>query len=418
MGGKIMPKIAKIQAYELLDSRSNPTVGVVVELSGGARGFAIVPSGASTGAYEACELRDKGSARYGGNGVKRAVNNVNGVIADCLLGQYALNQRKIDSILNKLDGTDDKSNLGANAILAVSLAVSKAAANFFGVPLYKYIGGIGAYKLPQPMMNILNGGAHAKNNVDIQEFMIVPSMQLGFSEALRIGSEIYKTLSSMLIKLGKSVGVGDEGGFAPDLKSDEEAIELLCDAIEKSGYSTDDVKIALDIAASEWYQGDGIYLKPKSNLEISTEGLIDMYKNFVAEYPVISIEDGLSEDDWQGWGILTKALGRQIQLVGDDIFVTNVKRLKKGIDTGVANSILIKPNQIGTLTETLDVIYAAKSNGYNTVISHRSGETEDTTIADIAVGVNAGQIKTGAPCRSERVAKYNRLLLIENELYK
>lgn len=413
-----MPKIAKIQAYELLDSRSNPTVGVVVELSGGARGFAIVPSGASTGAYEACELRDKGSARYGGNGVKRAVNNVNGVIADCLLGQYALNQRKIDSILNKLDGTDDKSNLGANAILAVSLAVSKAAANFFGVPLYKYIGGIGAYKLPQPMMNILNGGAHAKNNVDIQEFMIVPSMQLGFSEALRIGSEIYKTLSSMLIKLGKSVGVGDEGGFAPDLKSDEEAIELLCDAIEKSGYSTDDVKIALDIAASEWYQGDGIYLKPKSNLEISTEGLIDMYKNFVAEYPVISIEDGLSEDDWQGWGILTKALGRQIQLVGDDIFVTNVKRLKKGIDTGVANSILIKPNQIGTLTETLDVIYAAKSNGYNTVISHRSGETEDTTIADIAVGVNAGQIKTGAPCRSERVAKYNRLLLIENELYK
>ncbi len=411
-----MSKISKVTAYEMLDSRSNPTVAVSVELCDGSRGFALSPSGASTGAYEAIELRDKQDARYGGKGVKNAVQNVNEIISNALIGQCAYNQRHIDNLMCELDGTPNKSVLGANAILAVSLAVAHASANSQKIPLYRYLGGINGATMPRPMMNILNGGAHAKNNIDIQEFMIFPPVEAGFSEALRMGSEIYRTLSEMLTRLGKSTAVGDEGGFAPDLKSDEEAIELLCDAIEKSGYSTDDVKIALDIAASEWYQGEGLYLRPKRNEEISSKGLIDMYTDLCEKYPIISIEDGLSEDDWQGWKTLTDTLSDKIQLVGDDLFVTNKQRLQKGIESGVGNAILIKPNQIGSLTETLDVITLAQKNGYKAVISHRSGETEDTTIADLAVATNAGQIKTGAPCRTDRVAKYNRLLLIEEEI--
>ncbi len=411
-----MSKISKIKAYEMLDSRSNPTVGVAVELSDGSRGFALSPSGASTGAYEAVELRDKTEARFGGRGVKNAVQNVNEVISNALIGQCAYNQRHIDNLMCELDGTPNKSVLGANAVLGVSLAVAHAAAASQKTPLYRYLGGINAAKMPRPMMNILNGGAHAKNNIDIQEFMIFPPVEAGFSEGLRMGSEIYKTLAHMLTKLGKSTAVGDEGGFAPDLKNDEEAIELLCDAIEKAGYSTNDVKIALDIAASEWYQGEGLYLRPKRREEISSSGLIDLYTDLCEKYPIVSIEDGLSEDDWEGWKTLTDTLSDKIQLVGDDLFVTNKQRLTKGIESGVGNAILIKLNQIGTLTETLDVIELAHQNGYKAVISHRSGETEDTTIADLAVATNAGQIKTGAPCRTDRVAKYNRLLLIEDEL--
>lgn len=411
-----MSKISKITAYEMLDSRSNPTVAVCAELTDGAKGFAFSPSGASTGAYEAIELRDTGSARYGGKGVLGAVQNVNEVISNALIGQCAYNQRHIDKIMLELDGTPNKSVLGANGILAVSLAVAHAAAASQKIPLYRYLGGANASTLPRPMMNILNGGAHAKNNIDIQEFMIFPPVEAGFSEALRIGSEIYKTLASELERMSLSTAVGDEGGFAPNLKSDEEAIELLCDAIEKAGYSTKDIKIALDIAASEWYQGEGLYLRPKRNEEISSEGLISLYTDLCEKYPIVSIEDGLSEDDWQGWKALTDTLTDKIQLVGDDLFVTNKERLNKGIELGVGNAILIKPNQIGTLTETLDVIELARKNGYKSVISHRSGETEDTTIADLAVATNAGQIKTGAPARSERVAKYNRLLQIENEI--
>ncbi len=411
-----MSKISKIKAYELLDSRSNPTVGVCVELCDGSRGFALSPSGASTGAYEAIEMRDKTDARYDGKGVKSAVNNVNEIISNALIGQCAYNQRHIDELMLEIDGTQNKSVLGANAILAVSLATAHASAASLKMPLYRYLGGINGAEMPRPMMNILNGGAHAKNNIDIQEFMIFPPVESGFTEALRMGSEIYKKLSSMLEALGKSTAVGDEGGFAPDLASDEEAIELLCEAIEKAGYSTNDVKIALDIAASEWYQGDGLYLRPKRNEEISSKGLIDMYSELTSKYPIISIEDGLSEDDWEGWKSLTDTIGNKIQLVGDDLFVTNKQRLIKGIEKGVGNAILIKPNQIGTLSETLDVIRLAKKSGYRAVISHRSGETEDTTIADLAVAVNAGQIKTGAPARTDRVAKYNRLLLIESEL--
>ncbi len=411
-----MSKISKIKAYEMLDSRSNPTVAVAVELSDGSRGFALSPSGASTGAYEAVELRDKTDARFGGKGVKNAVQNVNEVISNALIGQCAYNQRHIDNLMCEIDGTPNKSVLGANAVLGVSLAVAHAAAVSQKTPLYRYLGGINAAKMPRPMMNILNGGAHAKNNIDIQEFMIFPPVESGFSEALRMGSEIYKTLAEMLAKLGKSTAVGDEGGFAPDLKNDEEAIELLCDAIEKAGYSTNDVKIALDIAASEWYQGEGLYLRPKRREEISSSGLIDLYTDLCEKYPIVSIEDGLSEDDWEGWKTLTDTLTDKIQLVGDDLFVTNKQRLTKGIESGVGNAILIKPNQIGTLTETLDVIELAHQSGYKAVISHRSGETEDTTIADLAVATNAGQIKTGAPCRTDRVAKYNRLLLIEDEI--
>ncbi len=411
-----MSKISKVKGFELLDSRSNPTVAVEVELTDGSRGFALSPSGASTGAYEAIELRDKNSSRYNGKSVSNAVSNVNEVISNALVGQCAYNQRHIDALMLELDATPNKSVLGANAILAVSLAVAHASAGSLKLPLYRYLGGVNAGKMPRPMMNVLNGGAHAKNNIDIQEFMIFPPVEAGFSEALRMGSEVYKTLAKMLESKGLSTAVGDEGGFAPNLNSDEEAIELLCEAIEKAGYSTNDIKIALDIAASEWYQGDGLYLRPKRNEEISSQGLIDSYASLISKYPIISIEDGLSEDDWEGWKTLTDTLGSKLQLVGDDLFVTNRARLTSGIEKGVGNAILIKPNQIGTLTETLDVIALAQQNGYKTVISHRSGETEDTTIADLAVAVNAGQIKTGAPCRSERTAKYNRLLLIENEI--
>lgn len=411
-----MSKISKVKGFELLDSRSNPTVAVEVELTDGSRGFALSPSGASTGAYEAIELRDKNSSRYNGKSVSNAVSNVNEVISNALVGQCAYNQRHIDALMLELDATPNKSVLGANAILAVSLAVAHASAKSLKLPLYRYLGGVNAGKMPRPMMNVLNGGAHAKNNIDIQEFMIFPPVEAGFSEALRMGSEVYKTLAKMLESKGLSTAVGDEGGFAPNLNSDEEAIEFLCEAIEKAGYSTNDIKIALDIAASEWYQGDGLYLRPKRNEEISSQGLIDSYASLASKYPIISIEDGLSEDDWEGWKTLTDTLGGKLQLVGDDLFVTNRARLTSGIEKGVGNAILIKPNQIGTLTETLDVIALAQQNGYKTVISHRSGETEDTTIADLAVAVNAGQIKTGAPCRSERTAKYNRLLLIENEI--
>lgn len=411
-----MKTITSVRAYELIDSRSNPTVGVEVKLADGSAGFAISPSGASTGAYEAHELRDKDGARYGGKGVQNAVENVNRIISEALAGLNGADQTLIDSKMIEIDGSQNKSALGANAILAVSLATAKAAANSYKMPLYRYLGGTNAAVLPTPMMNILNGGAHAKNNIDIQEFMIVPTGFESFAQTLRAGSEIYHKLSEMLKKYGMFTAVGDEGGFAPNLDSDETAIELLCDAITKAGYSTDNVKIALDIASSEWYQGDGLYLMPKRNVEMSSDALIKMYHELIKKFPIISIEDGLSEDDWDGWQKLTKSLGGNVQLVGDDLFVTNKMRLLKGIEKGAANSILIKPNQIGTLTETLEVIRCAKRSGYKTIISHRSGESEDTTISDLAVATNAGQIKTGAPARTDRTAKYNRLLLIESEM--
>ena len=409
-------EIVKVEGFELLDSRSNPTVGARVTLCDGSTGFAISPSGASTGEFEACELRDEDKNRYNGKGVAKAVENINRVIAPALSGECAHNQRKIDKIMCELDGTDNKSNLGANAILAVSLAVAKAAAEFYGLPLYKYLGGINGVTLPRPMMNILNGGAHASNNIDIQEFMIIPVNAPTFAEGLRVCSEVYHTLGKILKEQGKATGVGDEGGFAPDLNSDEDAIELIVEAIKRAGYNEDNVKIALDIASSEWYK-DGVYNLPKRNTRMSADELIEYYRCICDKYPIISIEDGVAEDDWSAWCKLTSALGDKIQLVGDDLFVTNTKRLEKGIAEKCGNAILVKPNQIGTLTETLNVIELARKNGYATIISHRSGETEDTTIADIAVAVNSGQIKTGAPCRSDRVAKYNRLLIIEKEIY-
>jgi len=408
-------KICNVKGFELLDSRSNPTVGAKVTLSDGSTGFAISPSGASTGMYEAHEKRDGDKERYCGKGVKQAVEGINGEICKALINCDGFSQRELDSFLISLDGTENKSRLGANAILAVSLAFAKACAEHFNMPLYRYLGGINAEKMPVPMMNILNGGAHAANNIDIQEFMIMPISAPCFSEGLRMCSEIYHTLGQLLREQGKATGVGDEGGFAPDLSSDEEAIELIVQAIQKAGYTVDDVKIALDVASSEWYKG-GEYLLPKRNVKMTADGLIDYYANLIEKYPIISIEDGVAEEDWTAWNHLTQRLGDKIQLVGDDLFVTNTARLKKGIAEGAANAILIKPNQIGTLTETLDVIELAQKNGYKTVISHRSGESEDTTIADIAVAVNSGQIKTGAPCRSDRVAKYNRLIIIENEL--
>ncbi|MBQ6816496.1 MAG: phosphopyruvate hydratase [Clostridia bacterium] len=411
-----MNTITNISGYELLDSRGNPTVAAKVTLSSGASGFAISPSGASTGAHEAHELRDNNTARYGGLGTTKAVENINKTIKKALCGLNAQNNALIDSVMLELDATPNKSNLGANAILAVSLATAKAAANSLKIPLYKYLGGVNAFDLPRPMLNILNGGAHAKNNIDIQEFMIVPCGFLNFSETLRCAAQVYKTLALMLNRFGKSTAVGDEGGFAPDLESDEQAIEFICTAIEKSGYSTSNVKIALDIASSEWYQGNGLYLMPKRGIELNSDALIKMYSDLCKKYPIISIEDGLAEDDWHGWQKLTKALGSSVQLVGDDLFVTNKSRLIKGINNNSANAILIKPNQIGTLTETLEVIRCAKQNNYKCIISHRSGESEDTFISDLAVATNAGQIKTGAPCRTDRTAKYNRLLLIENEL--
>lgn len=398
-----------------MDSRSTPTVGAEVILEDGSRGFAISPSGASTGAYEAHEMRDGDTSRYSGKGVLKAVSAVNDMICPALRGYPADNQRLADRAMCELDGTENKSRLGANAILAVSLATAKAAAAHYKMPLYRYLGGINAQVLPRPMMNILNGGAHASNNIDIQEFMIIPFDICCFSEGLRRCSEIYKALGSILKEKGKSTGVGDEGGFAPDLDSDEAAIELITAAIEKAGYTAENTKIALDVASSEWYSG-GEYLLPKRKVKMTADELIEYYERLTQKYPIISIEDGAAEEDWNGWRNLTERLGKRIQLVGDDLFVTNIKRFKKGIAEGAGNSILVKPNQIGTLSETMDVVEAARKNGYTAVISHRSGETEDTTVADLAVALNAGQIKTGAPCRSDRVAKYNRLLIIENEL--
>ncbi len=408
-------RILSVQGFELMDSRSNPTVGARVILEDGSCGFAISPSGASTGAYEAHEMRDGDSARYGGKGVLKAVSAINEIIAPAFKGIAADEQRLIDKTMTELDGTENKSRLGANAVLAVSLAAAKAAAAHYGLPLYRYIVGINAKVMPRPMMNILNGGAHAANNIDIQEFMIIPFNICCFSEGLRRCSEIYHALGSILKSHGKATGVGDEGGFAPDLESDEAAIELIIEAIEKAGYTTENTKIALDVASSEWYSGGG-YLLPKRNIKMTADSLIDYYEGLAAKYPIISIEDGAAEEDWNGWKKLTDRLGKRMQLVGDDLFVTNVRRFKKGISEGAGNSILVKLNQIGTLSETLDVVELARENGYTAVISHRSGETEDTTIADLAVALNAGQIKTGAPCRTDRVAKYNRLLIIENEL--
>lgn len=409
--------IVDIYGREVLDSRGNPTVECEVILADGSYGHAIVPSGASTGEKEACELRDGDKSRYLGKGVTKAVDNLNNAIADALEGIDATEQKQVDSILIELDGTDNKTNLGANAMLAASLAVAKAAAEYHGLPLYKYIGGINAELLPTPMMNILNGGKHADNTVDIQEFMIVPVGADTFKEALRIGVEVFHNLKSVLKSKGYNTSVGDEGGFAPSLKSNEEAFEVILEAIEKAGYKpNDDVLLAIDVAASEMWE-NGKYKMFKSTGEFKTsEEMIEWYINLCNKYPIISIEDGLGEHDWDGWKKLTEALGRRIQLVADDIFVTNPKIIAEGIKENIANSVLIKVNQIGTLTETLEAISLAKRFGYNNVISHRSGETEDTTIADIAVATNAGQIKTGAPSRTDRVAKYNQLLRIEDML--
>ena len=413
-----MSTIADIFAREILDSRGNPTVEVDVYLEDGAFGRAAVPSGASTGEHEAVELRDGDPKRYNGKGVTKAVNNVFMKIADELIGMDATDQLLIDRTLLELDGTENKSKLGANAILAVSLAVAKAAAESSGLPLFNYIGGSNAKVLPVPMMNILNGGKHADNNVDLQEFMIMPVKAPSFKEALRMGVEVFHALKKVLKEKGYNTAVGDEGGFAPDLKSNEEALELILQAIETAGYKAgEEIYLALDPASSEFYQKErGLYFLKSENKELSPGEMVDYYVQLVNKYPIVSIEDGMAEDDWDGWKILTQKLGDKIQLVGDDLFVTNTKRLQRGIDLGVANSILIKVNQIGTLTETLDAIQLAHRNGYTTVISHRSGETEDTTIADLAVAVNAGQIKTGSASRTDRIAKYNQLLRIEELL--
>lgn len=407
--------IKKIIGYEILDSRGNPTVCAEVTLFDDSLGIASVPSGASTGLFESVELRDSNADRFFGKGVKTAVDNINNIIAPNLINLSTWNQKIIDRSMIKLDGTRNKQRLGANAILAVSLASARAVSNSFGIPLYKYLGGINASKLPVPMMNILNGGAHANNNIDIQEFMIVPVGAKSFSEGLRWCSEIYHTLGIILKSEGFSTSVGDEGGFAPNLSTDEEAIELILSAIQKARYHISEVKIAIDAASSEWWVNDQ-YIMPKKQKTFVSDELIEYWYNLCNKYPIISLEDGLGEQDWTGWKTLTKVLGDKIQLVGDDLFVTNVNRLTQGIKQNVANSILIKPNQIGTLTETLEAIETAKTAGYSTIISHRSGETEDTFIADLAVATNCGQIKSGAPCRSDRVAKYNRLLKIENEL--
>lgn len=407
-------KIEKVIGYEMLDSRGNPTVAARVILKNGVEGFALSPSGASTGQYEAHELRD-GGERYGGRGVLKAVENINCEINKELIGLDATNQHNIDKHLVMLDGTENKSRLGANALLAVSLATARAAANCVGLPLYKYLGGAAAIRTPIPMMNVLNGGAHASNNVDIQEFMIMPIGSKSFAEALRMGTETYHTLGKILKRRGLASGVGDEGGFAPTLESDTDALDLLVEAIEESGYTTKDIGIALDIASSEWYR-DGIYHLPKRDINFTTDEMIDYIESLTKKYPIISVEDGLGDTDYEGWKDLTARLGDSVQLVGDDLFVTNTSRLQDGINGNYANAILIKLNQIGTLSETLEVIDVAKQNCYNTVISHRSGETEDTFISDLSVAVNSGQIKTGAPARTDRVAKYNRLSLIESEL--
>jgi len=411
--------IANIIGREILDSRGNPTVEVDVILEGGQMGRASVPSGASTGMYEAYELRDGDKSRYLGKGVLNAVHAVNTEIAQALKGKDALDQKEIDRLLIRLDGTPNKRRLGANAILGTSLAVAKAAASAKGISLYRHIGGDNAHLLPLPMMNILNGGAHAANNVDIQEFMIMPVSASSWHEALRRCTEVFHVLKSVLREKDIPVtGVGDEGGYAPMLQKDEDALSAIVAAIEKAGYKPgEDFMIAIDAASSEWYDEEkGHYRLPKAGKVLSREEMVAMWQDFAGKYPIISLEDGMGENDWQGWDMLTRALGRRIQLVGDDLFVTNTKRLKEGIDRGVGNSILVKVNQIGTLSETLEAIEMAKKAGYTAIISHRSGETEDTTIADIAVAVNAGQIKTGAPSRSDRVAKYNQLLRIEAEL--
>ena len=409
-------KISNITGYELIDSRGNPTVGACVTLECGSMGFALAPSGASTGAYEAHELRDGDPARFGGKGVLKAVENINGEICSALIGLNSDDQRLIDGTIIALDGTSSKKRLGANVTLAVSLAAAQAAAAAKKMPLYRSLGGKYGRKMPRPMMNIVNGGAHAANNIDIQEFMIIPEKAQSFREGVRQCCEVYHTLGKLLKSMGHGSGVGDEGGFAPNLGSDEEALEIIVEAIEKAGYTTDEIKLALDVAASEWYE-DNAYHQPKRDRMLSAAELIDYYAELSEKYPVISVEDGLSENDFDGWAQMTSRLGSRLQLVGDDLFVTNSERLKKGIAAGAGNAILIKPNQIGTLTETLDTVRLAKENGYATIISHRSGETEDTSIADIAVVTNAGQIKTGAPCRTDRTAKYNRLMLIEQALY-
>ncbi len=415
--------IEEIKALEVLDSRGNPTVQVEVITEEGTNGVAMVPSGASTGSFEAVELRDGDKSRYLGKGVLKAVENVNKIIAKELEGMNVFEQAEIDKKLIEIDGTENKGKLGANATLGVSLAVARAAANSLGMSLYKYIGGVNAKTLPVPMMNILNGGKHADNTVNIQEFMIMPVGAKSFSECLRMSAEIYHTLKKVLKAKGLATGVGDEGGFAPNLSSDEEALKLIVEAISKAGYKPgEDVVLALDVASTEMYDEakkigkEGCYYFWKTE-ELKTEDeMIEYLEDLANKYPIISIEDGLAEEDWEGWRKLTEKLGNKLQLVGDDLFVTNIKRLQKGLDNKIANSILIKLNQIGTLTETLDAIELAKKNGYTAVVSHRSGETEDTTLADVAVATNAGQIKTGAPCRTDRVAKYNRLLNIEAEL--
>lgn len=409
-------EIVDVFGRQILDSRCNPTVEVEVVLEDGTVGRAGVPSGASTGIFEAVELRDEDKSKYNGKGVLKAIDNINNIIAEELIGLNVFDQTLIDKVLIDLDGTENKGKLGANAMLGVSLACARAAAEALEMPLYQYVGGVNAKVLPVPMMNILNGGKHADNNVDLQEFMVMPAGAPSFSEALRMSSEVYHSLKSILRGKGYETGVGDEGGFAPNLKSNEEAIQMIIEAIEKAGYKPGkDIFIALDPASSEFFENGMYSLKGEHKLLTSAQ-MVDFYVDLVNKYPIISIEDGMAEDDWDGWKLMTEKLGSKIQIVGDDLFVTNTTRLKKGIEMGVANSILIKLNQIGTLTETLNAIEMASRAGYTAVVSHRSGETEDTTIADLVVAVNAGQIKTGAPARSERVAKYNQLLRIEEEL--
>jgi enolase len=413
----MIDSIRAIKAREILDSRGNPTVETEVTLENNFKGRAAVPSGASTGTHEAVELRDGDPSRFLGKGVLRAVENVNTIIAPALVGEGVFNQRNLDQILINMDGSPNKGYLGANAILSVSLAVARAAAASLGLPLFRYLGGTNACILPVPMMNIVNGGAHADNNLDIQEFMIVPAGTDSFSKSLRMGVETFHSLKSVLKKKGYATGVGDEGGFAPTVKSHEEAIELILDAIQKAGYKPgQQVSLALDVAASEFYENKKYHFKKSSGATLDSDQMIQLYQDWVKQYPIVSIEDGMAEDDWQGWITLTSALGEKIQLVGDDVFVTNAKRLQDGIADGVGNSILIKLNQVGTLSETMDTIELAKVDGYTTVISHRSGETEDAFIADLAVAANAGQIKTGSASRTDRICKYNQLLRIEEEL--
>lgn len=414
-----MSQILDIRARQILDSRGNPTVEVDVITDNGAMGRAAVPSGASTGMHEAVELRDKDMSKYLGKGVLKAIENVENKIAHSLIGMEVTEQRELDQLMLDLDGTENKSNLGANAILAVSLASARAAADELNLPLYRYLGGVNACTLPVPMMNILNGGSHADNSIDFQEFMIMPFGAESFSDSLRMGVEVFHHLKNVLKSKGYSTNVGDEGGFAPNIKSNEEAIETVLMAIEKAGYKPgEDIYIAMDAASSEFYiEEEGLYhFKKSSGLKLSSDEMVDFWKNWTSKYPIISIEDGLWEDDWNGWKKLTQEIGSNVQLVGDDLFVTNVKRLQEGIDRDIANSILVKVNQIGSLTETIDAIQLATRNSYTNVISHRSGETEDSTIADLAVAMNSGQIKTGSASRSDRMAKYNQLLRIEQEL--